>query len=194
MQASNGSNISAEWYRTFESLPESDDISFSICNEFFDALPIHQFDFNENNRQWREVIVDTDPVDKEKLRFVTAPGDTPAAKALLPMFDNDDLDGKRRVEVSPSSLIHCQWLCERIIKQGGSSLIIDYGHEGQKDDTLRGFKNHKLVEILDNPGEIDITADVNFSHLRSVAEAVGVDASESISQDAFLKNMGIETR
>jgi NADH dehydrogenase [ubiquinone] 1 alpha subcomplex assembly factor 7 len=110
------------------------------------------------------------------------------------MFDNDDLDGKRRVEVSPSSLIHCQWLCERIIKQGGSSLIIDYGHEGQKEDTLRGFKNHKLVEILDNPGEIDITADVNFSHLRSVAEAVGVDASESISQDAFLKNMGIETR
>jgi len=194
MKASNGSNISAEWYRSFEQLPESDDISFSICNEFFDALPIHQFDFNENNRQWREVIVDTDPVDKEKLRFVTAPGDTPAAKALLPMFDNADLEGKRCVEVSPSSLIHCQWLCERIMKQGGSSLIIDYGHEGQKEDTLRGFKNHKLVEILDNPGEIDITADVNFSHLRSVAEAVGVDASESITQDAFLKNMGIETR
>ena len=93
MKATNGSNLNAEWYRNFESLPESDDICFAICNEFFDALPIHQFDFNENTRQWREVMVDSDPIEKEKLRFVTAPGDTPAAKALLPMFDNEDLEG-----------------------------------------------------------------------------------------------------
>ena len=45
-------------------------------------------------------------------------------------------------------------------------LIIDYGHLGDKEDTLRGFKNHELIDPLSHPGDADITADVNFDHLR----------------------------
>ena len=77
-----------------------------------------------------------------------AGGETPASRALLPMFEDCDLEGKMRIEVSPSSLYHAQKLCSRIENQGGSALIIDYGHEGEKEDTFRAFKSHALVKYV----------------------------------------------
>lgn len=65
---------------------------------------------------------------------------------LLPLFEEKDLEGKRRIEISPAVLYNSQKLCQRILEQGGSSLIIDYGHEGTKEDTFRAFKNHELIE------------------------------------------------
>ena len=64
----------------------------------------------------------------------------------MPLFEEKDLEGKRRIEISPAVLYNSQKLCQRILEQGGSSLIIDYGHEGTKEDTFRAFKNHKLIE------------------------------------------------
>lgn len=57
-------NISVKWFRTMDHLTPSKDISFSICNEFFDALPIHQFEFDENSKKWLEVLVDLEPTRK----------------------------------------------------------------------------------------------------------------------------------
>ena len=52
----------------------------------------------------------------------------------------------------------------------GSGLIVDYGAMQPKmEPTLRGFSRHQLVEdILKRPGEIDITADVDFGTLQYV--------------------------
>ena len=50
------------------------------------------------------------------------------------------------------------------------------------------------LSALADPGECDLTADVNFSHIRAVAESLGIDCSKSVTQQDFLKNMGIETR
>jgi len=47
---------------------------------------------------------------------------------------------------------------------------------------------------LEDVGECDLTADVNFSHIRAVADGMGIDATMSITQSEFLRNMGIETR
>ena len=66
----------------------------------------------------------------------------------MPLFEESDLEGKRRIEVSPAVLYNSQKLCHRILEQGGSSLIIDYGHEGTKEDTFRAFKSHKLVRCV----------------------------------------------
>ena len=57
-------NLSVKWFRTMDHLTTSKDISFSICNEFFDALPIHQFEFDENSKKWLEVLVDLEPTRK----------------------------------------------------------------------------------------------------------------------------------
>lgn len=63
------------------------------------------------------------------------------------MFEEGDLEGKRRIEISPGVLYNTQELSARIGQQGGNALIIDYGHQGESEDTLRGFRNHQLVSV-----------------------------------------------
>lgn len=54
---------------------------------------------------------------------------------------------------------------------GGFGLMIDYGHDGSRQDlSLRAYKKHKLVHPLEDPGQQDLTADVNFGHLKSLVE------------------------
>lgn len=59
---------------------------------------------------------------------------------------------------------------------------------------FQGFKSHQLVDVLTNIGESDITADVDFKYLKEVAEGFGVSTKGPISQQSFLKNMGIDVR
>ena len=49
-------------------------------------------------------------------------------------------------------------------------LIVDYGPAVPRlHSSLRGFSRHRLVhDILERPGEIDITADVDFASLKYV--------------------------
>ena len=44
-------------------------------------------------------------------------------------------------------------------------LVADYGHGGEKGDTLRAFKEHAQQDPLKEPGDADLTADVDFSYL-----------------------------
>ena len=148
---------------------------------------------NVNNNKWREVLVDINE-DKSGLRLVLAPNETPAQQMLFPLFDETDLLDKTAIEISPASLFNVQALSARLGQQGGSALIIDYGHMGEKEDTVRAFKNHKLVDFLEEPGECDVTADVNFNQLKVVAESMGLITTDVINQKDFLKNMGIDTR
>ena len=91
------------------------------------------------------------------LRLITKSKPKPQKKNLFPSFDDSDLEGKRRIEISPGVLYNIQEISSRIGQQGGNALIIDYGHQGEKEDTLRGFRNHKLVSVLEQPGDTDIT-------------------------------------
>ena len=153
----------------------------------------NQNEKNVNNNKWREVLVDVNE-DKSGLRLVLAPNETPAQQMLFPLFDESDLKDKTAIEISPASLFNVQALSARLGQQGGSALIIDYGHMGEKEDTVRAFKNHKLVDFLEEPGDCDVTADVNFNQLKVVAESMGLITTDVIHQKDFLKNMGIDTR
>lgn len=45
--------------------------------------------------------------------------------------------------------------------------MIDYGEDGASSrDTMRGFWKHTQVHPLSRPGEVDVTADVDFAALR----------------------------
>uniref|UniRef100_A0A8C5VSI0 Protein arginine methyltransferase NDUFAF7 n=1 Tax=Microcebus murinus TaxID=30608 RepID=A0A8C5VSI0_MICMU len=136
---------------------------------------------------WREVFIDVDPQVSDKLRFVLAPGATPAA-AFIQHDETRD-----HVEVCPDAGIIIQELSQRIALTGGAALIADYGHDGTKTDTFRGFCGHKLHDVLIAPGTADLTADVDFSYLRRMAQGK-VASLGPVKQHTFLKNMGIDVR
>lgn len=54
-------------------------------------------------------------------------------------------------------------------------LAIDYGENQAFSDSIRGIRRHKFIrneDILEFPGEIDISAYVNFAHLSQAAKKV----------------------
>lgn len=58
---------------------------------------------------------------------------------------------------------------------------------------FKGFCGHKLHDVLIAPGTADLTADVDFSYLRRMAQEK-VASLGPIKQQTFLKNMGIDVR
>ena len=96
-------------------------------------------------------------------------------------------------------------ISHRILDSQGAGLIIDYGFLSDekvtgenkgKLDTFRGYRKHHQVDVLEFPGETDLTADVDFDFL---AKALlydnklveGVRLAGPITQRTWLKNMGI---
>uniref|UniRef100_A0A8C0X594 Protein arginine methyltransferase NDUFAF7 n=1 Tax=Castor canadensis TaxID=51338 RepID=A0A8C0X594_CASCN len=177
------SGIPISWYRHLQDVPKG--YSFYLAHEFFDVLPVHKF--QKTPQGWREVFIDIDPQVSDKLRFVLAPCATPA-EAFIQRDETRD-----HVEVCPGAGIIIQELSQRIALTGGAALIADYGHDGTKTDTFRGFCGHKLHDVLTAPGTADLTADVDFNYLRRMAQGK-VASLGPTEQQTFLKNMGIDVR
>uniref|UniRef100_A0A8C9ZAV3 Protein arginine methyltransferase NDUFAF7 n=1 Tax=Sander lucioperca TaxID=283035 RepID=A0A8C9ZAV3_SANLU len=111
----------------------------------------------------------------------------------LPIHKFQADEGRGHVEVCAEGGVIIQQLARRILEDGGAALIADYGHDGTKTDTFRGFKDHRLHDVLSSPGSADLTADVDFSYLRRMAGG-GVACLGPVPQRTFLKNMGIDSR
>jgi len=86
------------------------------------------------------------------------------------------------------------------VNLSGIGLIIDYGHEGDKTDTFRAFRNHKLHDPLVEPGTADLTADVDFAALKWAATQNPIRGSKAnltfgtVNQADFLGRMGMDVR
>lgn len=157
-------------------------ISFRTENQYSGFIK------QRTEKGWREVLVDIDPEVPDQLRFVLAPSSTPATENFIQPEETRD-----HVEVCPEAGVLIQRLASRLEKGGGAALIADYGHDGTKTDTFRGFRNHKLHDVLKAPGTADLTADVDFSYLRKMTQGRTATLGP-IKQREFLKNMGIDLR
>lgn len=158
------SNSKFCWNPSFNDI-ESDKPFILIAHEFFDALPIYQFYYTE--RGWREVLIDVDDSDDTSLHFkyVLAPGDSFASKGLIQLIDTP-LKVGNKCELSPVSLGIIEHIYNKMMTNGGSALIIDYGYENFKEFTLQGIRNHKFVNELSSPGIVDLSVHVNFNHFK----------------------------
>ncbi|XP_057678648.1 protein arginine methyltransferase NDUFAF7, mitochondrial isoform X2 [Corythoichthys intestinalis] len=172
------------WYRRLDDVPPG--FSIFLAHEFFDALPVHKFQRTE--RGWREVMVDADPDAPGRLRLAVAPAPTLASVTLVQPDETRD-----HVEVCAEGGVVVRQLARRVSGHGGAALIADYGHDGTKTDTFRGFKGHRLHDPLEAPGCADLTADVDFSYVRRVAEPLAACVGP-LAQRVFLRNMGIDVR
>ncbi|KAL3248423.1 hypothetical protein MRX96_056497 [Rhipicephalus microplus] len=173
------------WYRHLHDVP----LGFScfIAHEFLDALPVHKF--QRTPEGWREVFIDLDDgPGPHHLRYVLSRGPTPAS-----FFANVTGEKRDHVEVCPEAGVIVQELAHRMDEHGGCGLVVDYGHDGDKTDTFRAFKNHALHPVLSEPGTADLTVDVDFSYLRRILKDRALTFGP-IPQGEFLRNMGISIR
>ncbi|KAI1727853.1 putative s-adenosyl-L-methionine-dependent methyltransferase domain-containing protein [Ditylenchus destructor] len=188
--ASTSSGIPLHWHKTFEEVPKEKFTVF-IANEFFDALPIHQFSRNSEGK-WREVYVNLDE-SGENLCFMLSRSENIHTKTLLPEYIRND-NSRNHWELSPRTITTALAICDRITSHGGFFLTIDYGHDGSRlTPSLRAYKNHKLVDPLTSPGEVDITADVDFGYLQT-ALADKCLTFGPIQQRVFLSELGVDYR
>lgn len=71
----------------------------------------------------------------KKFKYVLAPKSTLASQVFLKMHPNyEKFD---HVELSVESAKQMESIVKRLCDYNGSSLIIDYGHNGQLKDTFR---------------------------------------------------------
>jgi NADH dehydrogenase [ubiquinone] 1 alpha subcomplex assembly factor 7 len=167
-------NYSIEWHDHFGEVP--DGICLVIANEFFDALPIHQFTSVEG--EWKERYIGYNG-EKNIFYFVNEEG-TSIESGIF--------------ELSPASLSILEDISDRIASQNGAALIIDYGHTAPgAGDTFQAVSKHQYSDPLENPGEKDLTAHVDFGTFKTVAEQK-VSVTGPVTQGQFLIAMGIEAR
>ncbi|KAI3768641.1 hypothetical protein L2E82_19471 [Cichorium intybus] len=192
--ATTSTGTSVSWHSTLEEVPTGLP-TIIIAHEFFDALPVHQF--QKASRGWCEKMIDV--AEDSKFRVVLSPQPTPATLYLLKRCKwahSEELSKLEHVEVCPKAMDLTQNIAKRISSDGGGALIIDYGLDGVVSDSLQAIRKHKFVNMLDDPGSADLSAYVDFPAIKHSAEEVSEDVCVygPITQSQFLGNLGINFR
>ena len=86
-------------------------------------------------------------------------------------------------------------LARKVALQGGAILALDYGYAStQTGETLQAVKSHAFADVLDEPGDADISAHVNFGVLGDAARADGLAVPPIVNQGDFLIRLGLGER
>lgn len=127
------SGIQVYWYRQLSDVPKS--FSIYLAHEFFDALPVHKFQKSDEN--WREILIDVNKENEGNFRFVTSNAVTPMLGVFLtrPWISKANLSNN--IEYSADAEQMVDEMANRMEEFGGFSLIMDYGHSGERTDTFR---------------------------------------------------------
>src|SRR6202000_2560448 len=161
---------------------------FLVANEFFDALPIHQY--VKTARGWceRMVALDADGA----LAFALAPVALPGGS--IPATRDGAPEGGV-YEASPAGEAIAQEIAQRIAAQGGAALLIDYGYDAPGfGETLQAVSKHAFAGILSDPGLDDLSAHVDFRALAAAARRGGAAVFGPIGQGDLLLALGIGPR
>lgn len=164
------------WHGSLETLPDLPIIF--IANELLDAFPIRQIECRKG--QWHERVIG---LEDDALTFGLIP-----VEVTLPLAEG------AIKEFCPQALVFVNQLANRIEAQKGAALFIDYGYVDptHTGDTLQAVKNHQFASVLETPGEVDLTALVDFNMLTLYLP--GMKVFGPITQRDFLHNMGINLR
>ena len=169
------------WHETIDSVPDGPAIF--IANEFFDALPVRQY--QKTAHGWRERVIGLDP--NGALAFGLAPSSEEQIAAVAP-------EGAV-LEVGAAAYRAMLSIAARLVKQGGAALVIDYGHVRTGfGETLQALARHRRTDPLAEPGEADLTVHVDFAALMRAGRAAGAKVAGPVAQADFLTQLGIVER
>jgi SAM-dependent MidA family methyltransferase len=183
---------SSEHVQLVSDWPQIDNgIVFS--NELLDAFPVHRVVQTEHGLAELYVSVDAN----DGWSWSEGPLSTPR----LSEFCADYAPQLAAGQVIEINLEIDEWFA-RVARRLASGFVItvDYGAESAElydatlrpNGTLRGFRQHEFVEdVLDQPGECDITASINWTQVKAVGDRLGLKVVDFASQDKFLLNAGL---
>jgi NADH dehydrogenase [ubiquinone] 1 alpha subcomplex assembly factor 7 len=179
-------DVPAAWHGDIAQVPNGPLIV--VANEFFDALPVHQAMRAADG--WHERVVGIDGCGQ--LQLALHPDPLPGFDAMIPP----------PLRSAPPGAIY-EWrsdepvldLAERVVRGAGAALAIDYGHaESGLGATLQAVGRHRYVDLLDRPGEHDLTAHVDFAAFAAAAARAGARVWGPVPQGCWLRRLGIEAR
>jgi len=153
-----------------------------IGNEFLDTFPINQFVLSD--KYFKEVCVN---YKNKKLIFSHQRTNLSRAldkKTLNHIRVNDIL------EINFESRKFIEKLSRFIKENNGGAIFFDYGYTFNHGDTFQAVKDSKFVNPLDDPGNADLTAHVDFNDLYHQAKNSLVSVWGPDTQGTFLKKMG----
>ncbi len=155
-----------------------------------DALPTHRVVIRRGALRESCVGIDGD-------RFTETVGD-PSTPLLEQYFSEQGIT-LQEGQQAEACLEACQWI-ERAGRalERGYVMTIDYGHEaralyneGHNRGTLLAYRDHEVTEnILDAPGEQDLTSHVNFTALDLWGRKAELRRTGLVTQSQFLVALG----
>ena len=178
-------NASVTWHENLEAVPTG---PFAlIANEFFDALPIRQFERAPDS--WCERLVALDAAGA--LAFTLS---GPVPQAVIPEGCRLAPPGSV-IEVASGGEALAAQVAERVCTGPGAALIIDYGYiDAPLKGTLQAVRKHAKVDPLSEPGTTDLSAQVDFAALSLAARRAGAAVRRPVTQRDFLYAMGARER
>ncbi|EPT01632.1 hypothetical protein FOMPIDRAFT_1119884 [Fomitopsis schrenkii] len=194
-----------------------------VAHEFFDALPFNLIQKTQEGWQEVLIAaaesaalnssvlnVDTTlpthrdtPISHPTSRFRRVLSPLPTASSTLLGFSSarfKDLPPGSTLEISPAAFKIARKVGELVYDaagegsgSAGSALVVDYGAEKAFGNSFRAFKDHKIVDVFHQPGECDLTVNVDFAYLKEALAGVATPLGP-LTQEAFLMRMGLPAR
>ena len=160
-----------------------------IANEFFDAFPIKQF--FKINGNWHEQCISFKDNIKKKIYYKNK-----ISNNILKKYSKFFNINKSKIIEYPVKIENYLNSISKIIKKNnGIFLTFDYGYSDiVGKNTLRAIKKHKIVDLLKEYTDCDITFDINFNILKNIFKKNNVRFIGAVSQNFFLQKLGIMER
>ncbi|MDG7056105.1 MAG: SAM-dependent methyltransferase [Wolbachia endosymbiont of Meromenopon meropis] len=191
IQAKKLKGLDIKWHENIDSLPKESTII--LANEFFDSLPIDQFVYHKE--EWYEIrIMKRDNGDLFKVisAIIEKKRRSYISEVLSAQSISKKLFNGAIVEICLAGIKMLKKLEKTIYSNKGAILIIDYGYlYPNYRSTLQSLRKHKYNNFLENIGNSDITALVNFKALRDSLKYLNC---KTLTQREFLYLFGIRER
>ncbi|RPG96079.1 MAG: SAM-dependent methyltransferase [Candidatus Pelagibacter sp. TMED165] len=159
-----------------------------IGNEFFDAIPIKQFEKKNNFLFEKFIEIDS----KNKIKLILKKTSKANYKELK-KYKN--IKNAKFIEFPKKGFEELNWITKKIKELGGGILLVDYGYINLENrSTLQSIKSHKKNKLFNKIGEADITSLVNFGLLKDYFINKKFSVNDIVTQSFFLKRLGILTR
>lgn len=186
LQKKNIRSSKVKWINTFKNINKGPVIFFG--NEFFDAIPIKQFKNEKGFLLEKHYKLDKNYKIVEIFKKASK-------KDALKINSYNSLKNLKFIEFPKYGFEELNKIIKKISQVGGCLLLIDYGYlKSNNKNTLQSVMNHKRNNLMNNLGKADITSHVNFKLLSEFFTKNNLKIEKIITQQKFLKNMGIIER